>query len=100
MFTAADVSGGDGIVSTVAVSSDGTTALVGAEKDDRTKGSAYVFEASSGSWSQQAKLAPDVRAKSSRFGRSVTASGDGTTALVGDPNYLNSPPGAAYVFAR
>ena len=89
----------------VAVSSDGTTALVGACKDadpnGKWSGSAYVFDTSGGSWSQQAKLTPDDGDTDDAFGWSVALSGDGTTALVGafgdeDPN--GEQAGSAYVF--
>lgn len=99
-LAASDGASGSLFGGSVAISGDGTTALVGAEKADRTKGSAYVFETSSGVWDQKTKLTPDDRAKSAGFGGSVSVSGDGSTALVGDPAYLNNPYGAAYVFIQ
>jgi hypothetical protein len=92
----------------VALSSDGTTALIGAFADEdpngEDAGSAYVFENSGGSWSQQAKLTADDGGDA--FGVSVTMSSDGTTALIGasgdeDPNgetQYNFGAGSAYVF--
>ena len=89
----------------VALSSDGTTALIGAYLDEdpngRRAGSAYIYDGAGGSWSQQAKLAPDDGDNRDFFGRSVAVSSDGTTALVGaygdeDPN--GSEAGSAYVF--
>jgi hypothetical protein len=94
----------------VALSDDGTTALVGARFDEDPNGyeagSAYVFEASSDTWSQRAKLAADDGDEGDEFGNSVSVSADGTTALVGtwddeDPNgevEFGSGAGSAYVF--
>ncbi|CCQ32904.1 FG-GAP repeat-containing protein, possibly sugar-related [Halorhabdus tiamatea SARL4B] len=91
----------------VAVSSDGTTALVGAATDEdpngERAGSAYVFERSNGEWHQRAKFIPDDGDGDDYFGVSVAVSGDGTTALVGaqsdeDPN--GDYAGSAYVFRR
>ncbi|WP_277543289.1 hypothetical protein [Haloarcula laminariae] len=83
----------------VALSSDGSTALIGAPGDEA--GSAYVFDSSGGSWTQQAKLAPDDGDSDDSFGFSVALSSDGSTALIGasgdeDPN--NELAGSAYVF--
>lgn len=83
----------------VAVSSDGTTALVGAEDEGgMSSGAAYVFGGSGDSWRQRAKLTPDGDGVSRKFGSAVATSRDGTTALVGDPVYVNDPPGSAYMF--
>lgn len=87
----------------ISVSVDGTTALVGADRDDdngASSGSAYVFVRSGSVWSQQAKLAASDAAAVDTFGASVSLKGD--TALIGA--YLNdddgSNSGSAYVFAR
>jgi hypothetical protein len=59
----------------VAVSSDGTTALIGADEDvdpnGKDTGSVYVFAQSGGSWSQQQKLAATDGDGNDRFGESV-----------------------------
>ena len=98
----------------VALSSDGTTALIGAVDDEDPNGdragSAYVFDKSGSSWSQQAKLAADDGDANDQFGYSVALSNDGFTALIGayndeDPNGKSaefdfSGAGSAYVFDR
>jgi len=97
----------------VTLSSDGTTALVGAKKDEdpngEEAGSAYVFDRSGGSWTQQAKLLPDDGDSGDWFGESVALSSDGTTALIGAPKNdfpndsgesILSGEGSAYVFDR
>ncbi|WP_257301010.1 PGF-CTERM sorting domain-containing protein [Haloarchaeobius sp. FL176] len=89
----------------VAVSRDGTTAIIGAPGDDSPNGedggSAYVFERTGEEWSQQTKLAPDDGNEGGRFGGSVSISRDGTTAVIGA--YLDDGPngdntGSAYVY--
>jgi hypothetical protein len=88
----------------VALSNDGTIAVVGSHHEanpDPKAGSAYVFDASGGSWTQQAKLVTDNGNSGNEFGNSVAVSGDGTTALVaavGDENPNDEDAGSAYVF--
>jgi hypothetical protein len=73
----------------VALSVDGSTALVG------TDGAAWVYTRSGGLWSQQGnKLVGTDGAAAS--GYSVALSADGNTALLGDDQLL----GAARVFTR
>lgn len=81
---------GDGI----AMSADGTTAIIGAYNDGA--GAAYVFAQSGGTWSQTATL---TASGSSGFGSAVALSADGTTALVGAET-TNSFRGSAYVFTQ
>lgn len=90
-----------------ALSADGTTALVGADKADEPNGaragSAYVFERREGRWDRQFKLVPDDGDTRDFFGASVALSGDGTIALIGAWN--NEIPGdgeagSIYVFER
>ena len=83
------------------VSVYGNTAVIGAYADDDNgsySGSAYVFEYSSGTWTQKAKLVADDGAAYDRFGRSVSVYGN--TAVIGayydDDN--GSYSGSAYVF--
>ncbi len=73
------------------------TAVIGAHFDDN-KGSAYVFEYSSGTWSQKAKLVADDAAAGDRFGYSVSVYNN--TAVIGaDSDDDNGPTsGSAYVF--
>ncbi len=97
-LTASDGATGDYFGSSVALSSDGNTALVGAlghTVNGNNQGDSYVFTFSSGNWAQQELTALDGAAGDS-FGESVALSSDGTTALVGAPAHNNQ--GAAYVF--
>ena len=100
-LTASDGAGEDRFGWSVALSSDGNTALVGAPfkfGSNTYQGAAYVFTNSGGSWSQQELTASDG-ALDDFFGYSVALSGDGNTAAVGAP-YHNYSQGAAYVFAN
>jgi hypothetical protein len=93
---ASDTAAFDTFGVSVALSSDGTTALVGSRKNF---GAAYVFTRSDTDWTEQQILkAPDEKAGSS-FGDSVALSGDGKYALVG-AHGMDSFLGAAYVFPR
>jgi len=84
----------------VALSDDGDTALIGGPADDENVGAAWVFTRSGTTWSQQgAKLTGSGEAGKGRFGRSVTLSADGDTALVGGPAD-NGNEGAAWAFTR
>jgi hypothetical protein len=71
----------------VSLSSDGNTAVIGGRGDDSVDGAAWIFTRSEGVWSQFGpKLFPDeLRGQGGAFGQSVALSGDGTTAIVGAP---------------
>ncbi|MDY0068217.1 MAG: FG-GAP repeat protein, partial [Steroidobacteraceae bacterium] len=94
---AADAMSFDHFGSSIALSSDGDTALIGAPEANLSgtndAGAAYVFTRNGVSWSQQAKLTAAPFATNEKFGRSVALSGG--TALVGAPGV-----GLTYVFGR
>ncbi len=84
---------GDALGGAVAISSDGTTALIGADGVTAKSGAAYIFHASSeGSWSSSstptATLTDSAGHQDDQLGDSVAISSDGTTALIGAPNVL------------
>jgi antibiotic biosynthesis monooxygenase (ABM) superfamily enzyme len=84
----------------VALSSDGNTAIVGGSFDNNGVGAAWVFTRSAGVWSQQGNKLVGigfVGAASEAF--SVALSMDGNTALLGGDND-NNATGAAWVFTR
>jgi hypothetical protein len=93
----------------VALSADGSTAVVGGPEDNDWIGSAWVFTRSGETWTQQgSKLIGDCandcanegtgETGDGRFGESVALSADGDTALIGAPRDGSS--GAVWVFAR
>ncbi len=89
----------------VALSSDGNTALVGGFTDNNYIGAAWVFARSGGVWTEQAVLRPSDEINTSggngEFGYSVALSADGKTALIGGPGdntTSGSGVGAAWVY--
>jgi hypothetical protein len=84
--------------SSVAISADGNTALIGAQIDNSSTGAAWVFTRSGGVWTQFGpKILPTNG--NSQFGTSAALSADGGTALVGG-ELDNSQTGAAWVYVR
>jgi hypothetical protein len=86
--------------SSVDLSSDGSTAVVGGSQDNSDVGAAWIFTRGRlGGWAQEgSKLVGTGANASSGQGFSVGVSGDGNTVVVGGPN--DSPTGAAWVFTR
>jgi hypothetical protein len=94
----------------VALSEDGDTAMVGGWDDDSGKGAAWVFTRSDGIWTQQGeKLVGDCTGSCTnegtgetgegRFGVSVALSADGDTAMIAGLDD-NSTRGAVWLFTR
>src|SRR5258708_4116240 len=91
--------------SSVALSADGNTVLVGGPTDNASSsnhiGAVWVSTRNGGPWTQQGPklVGTGVNAGNSRQGAAVALSSDGNTALVGGPadgsNY-----GAVWVFTR
>ena len=82
----------------VSLSSDGNTALVGGSGDSGGVGAAWVLTRSGAAWSQQ-ELTGAGETGPGAFGKSVSLSADGNTALIGAWQD-NSGAGAAWVFTR
>ena len=91
--------------SSVALSADGNTAIVGGPSDDGYVGATWVFTRSGGFWTQQGKKLVGSFANVGTFpdhprqGASVAISADGNTVIVGGPVESNNI-GAAWVFTR
>ena len=88
--------------SSVALSANGSTVLVGAPVDGGDVGTAWVFKRSGAAWRQQGgKLAPSGKPGTVQFGGSVALTGAGSTALIGGASDNGDVgKGAAWVFAR
>ena len=69
----------------VAVSADGTTAVVGGNTDSSNVGAAWVYALSGGTWTQPPnnELSASDATVASNQGYSVALSADGSTAMVG-----------------
>jgi hypothetical protein len=103
-LTASDALENDWFGTSVALSGDGHTALVGAEKA-KLLNSAYLFRRTGTTWSQDARLTASdgVGGDGSRFGWSVSMSQDGSRAVVGAPWDKGENPegfrrGSVYVY--
>ena len=92
-----DLGAGD-FASSVALSADGNTALIGHAGNNGHAGAVWVFTRSGLTWTQQGpKLTGGDETGAGYFGFSIALSPDGTTALIGAPND-NGLLGAAWVF--
>lgn len=74
----------------VAISDDGSTALIGAPgkcfNQSRCGGSVYFYRNSTTSWTNNAAFSDPGNAAADQYGSSVALSGDGTRAVVGTQN--------------
>jgi hypothetical protein len=85
----------------VAVSADGNTAIIGAPQDNADTGAVWVFTRSGGVWTQQgSKLVGTGAVGNATQGWSVALSANGNTAIAGGNVGDNSFAGAAWVFTR
>jgi hypothetical protein len=86
--------------SSVALSADGNTAIVGGDQDNSQAGAAWVFTRTGGAWAQQGgKLIGTGAIGVAQQGIAVALSADGNTAIVGG-NEDNTEVGAAWVYTR
>src|SRR5271166_1589676 len=106
-LTSSDGGTSDYFGNSVALSSDGSTMLIGAPGatvgGNATQGKAYVFVKSGTTWIQQQELTSSDGGTSDYFGNSVALSSDGSTMLIGAPGATvgsNSLQGKAYVFVK
>jgi hypothetical protein len=92
---------------TLALSADGNTALIGGPYDGfdgfgapNVKGAAWVYTRSGTTWTQQGgPLKPNDETGNGQFGLGVALSDDGNTAAIGAPED-NSDAGAGWIFTR
>jgi len=84
----------------VALSADGNTAVVGGVSDNSNVGAVWVFTRTDGVWSQQGdKLVGTGAVGTPQIGSSISLSSNGNTLIVGGWKD-NSDLGAAWVFTR
>jgi hypothetical protein len=84
----------------VSLSPDGNTAIIGGPDDNGSAGAAWIFTRSGTAWTQQgSKLIGTGAVGAANQGRSVSLSSDGNTAVIGGP-YDNGFIGAARMFTR
>ena len=92
-------------ISSVALSADESTLLIGDSAYNGNTGAAWVFTRSGGTWTEQAQLTGKEESGEGEFGDSVALSADGDTALIGGlaDDKFKAPDGfvgAAWVFTR
>jgi outer membrane protein assembly factor BamB len=86
LIPASDPQAGN-FATSVALSADGTTALIGGPWDGSSyEGSAWLFQDAGASWTQSQQLADPEPFREAHFGHSVALSPDAATALIGAPN--------------
>jgi uncharacterized repeat protein (TIGR02543 family) len=86
--------------SSVSLSADGNTALVGGPTDNTNIGAVWIYTRSGSTWTQQgSKLVGTGAVGSAQQGWSVSLSADGNTAITGG-RLDNSNAGAAWVYTR
>ncbi len=87
----------------VSISADGNTTIIGAHlgrENGNTLGFAYIFHWDGNSWNETKLRSPSGKYRE-YFGRSVSISADGKTAIVGADNATNEAElnsGAAYIY--
>lgn len=90
---------GESVGESVALSGDGTTAIIGAEGARDDTGAAWIFAKSGSGWIQQSPtFAPPAADGVAQFGFSVALSADGDVAVVGGPSA--SHIGAVWTYNR
>lgn len=116
-FKASNTEASDQFGTSVALSDDGQTLVVGARGEDSaamfvdgdqtdnsvpTAGAVYVFAREGASWSQQAYVKSFNPSVDALFGSAVALSGDGNTLAVSAPreDVYQEDSGAIYVFVR
>jgi uncharacterized protein (TIGR03437 family) len=99
-LTASDASPGSYLGSSVAISADGNTFIVGGYTDNSNIGAAWAFTRSNGVWTQQGlKLVGASGVPPVYEGIRVGLSADGNTAIIGGDGDSNGV-GAAWIFTR
>ena len=83
----------------VALSSDGNTALIGAPRDNGNVGAVWVFTRAGSTWTEQEELTGPGEVGAGEFGEGIALSSDGNTALIGGPGDSNGA-GTVWVFTR
>ncbi len=93
------LSSGASFGGSVALSSDGATALIGARASSENRGSAFVFAKTSGAWAEQGAPLEGSAEAGEEFGYGVALSANGNRALVGASGH-ESDTGAAWLYER
>lgn len=86
--------------SSVSLSADGYTAIVGGPNDNNNVGAAWVYTRFGNTWTQQGTKLVGLNSVGAAYqGNSVSLSADGNTAIVGGSGD-NSSVGASWIYTR
>jgi hypothetical protein len=99
----AQIAGPEKLESSVALSADGATLVVGAPYDVNIFGRSFIYIFSGGTWNLQTTITPPIIGSPATFGTSVSLSADGNTCAIGAPTTMVSDifyVGAVYVYKR
>lgn len=96
-LTAAGGAANDVFGTSVALSTDEHTALIGAPGKHASTGAAYIFTDGPKNWTEQQELKASDGENADSFGYAVALNSDGEIALIGAPG-KDSSTGAAYIF--
>jgi hypothetical protein len=88
-------SANQGIGSSLSLSADGNTLLVGAQSSDKV----LVFTKASNVWTITANINRPT-SNVSNFGYSIGINSSGNTAIIGAPSFANTSPGFAYIYGN
>lgn len=95
-----DATGAARFGASIALSTDGNTAVFGGWSDNTNEGAAWIFTRNGNTWVQQGpKLIANDDVGAARQGEAVAISGDGHTVIVGG-TYDNGSIGASWVYTR
>lgn len=104
-LTPADASGQSEFGTSVAISADGNTVIVGGAGDNNGLGASWIFKRS-GNWAQAMNklLGSDIKGTyantfAAKQGRSVDISADGSIAVVGAPGHNTGGRGSVNIYA-
>ena len=86
--------------SSVGISADGNTIVMGGYFDNTGNGAAWIFTRTGVNWTQQgSKLTTTTNIGQAWLGNSVSITGDGNAVMLGGPRD-NNDQGAAWIFTR
>jgi hypothetical protein len=95
-----DENGAGAFGTSVALSADGKTALIGGPNDNNARGAAWLFTGAESRYRQHgSKLTPAGATAGGAFGTSLALAGNGATAVIGAAGD-NHAAGAAWIFSR
>lgn len=91
--------GNAGIGTSVSISADGNTAILGGTTDNTSQGAAWIFTRRNGVWTQKTKLIGTGNTGAAHQGGSVFISADANTAILGGYSD-DANKGAAWIFTQ